>query len=133
MIKMRKTYTEWMRRKRNINNHGVRIKQYREGNIYWAYIGENVGMEQDGNKKFFTRPVLVLKGLAFSLFICVPISSKNKNGPFYMPIQTENIHGVLLLNQIRVMDTLRLGDLLDVLPRRKLRKIKRKTARLIRK
>lgn len=130
---MRKTYTEWMKRKRNINNRGIRIKEYREGNIYWAYIGENIGMEQDGNKKFFTRPVLVLKGLAFSIFICVPISSKQKIGPYYEPVQTEKVHGVLLLNQIRVMDTLRLGDLLDVLPRRKLRKIKRKMSKLIKK
>lgn len=130
---MKKTYEEWMRRKRSINNRGIRIRDYREGNIYWAYLGENVGMEQDGGKKFFTRPVLVLKKLSFSIFICIPISSKDKIGKYYAPIQTDNVHGVLLFNQIRVIDTLRLGDLLDVISRRSLKKIKRKVSKLIRK
>lgn len=130
---MKKNYLKWTRRKRFLNNHGVRIKDFREGNLYWAFIGENIGMEQDGSGNAFSRPALVLNKMGRTLVLCVPISSKKKNGKYYMDIDVDPIHGTLLFNQVKVIDVLRLGDLIGVVPHRILRKSRHKLTKLIRK
>ena len=55
-----KDYQEWMPIKATINNE-LRRPTYRDGDIFWVCIGENVGFEQDGKGSLFARPVLVLK------------------------------------------------------------------------
>ena len=93
----------------SINNTGERPNTYHEGGIYWTYLGDNIGMEQDGGREAFARPTLIVRGFSKELVFCVPISSKQKTGEYYFPIQTGKISGVLLLSQLRAIDTLRIG------------------------
>ena len=58
MKKIRKSYLKWMGVKRRIHNSGI-IRTIEEGEIWWAAVGENVGVEIDGKNEKYSRPVLV--------------------------------------------------------------------------
>lgn len=60
---------------------------FREGQIWWCSVGQNVGSETYGKGKIFARPVLVFKRLSAQLFIGIPLTTKQKKE-----------HGLLLLN-----------------------------------
>lgn len=116
--------------KANLNN-GVRMPSYREGNIYWASIGENIGFEQDGKGRAYTRPVLVLRGFSAGLILCIPLSSKIKDGRYFLKIRIEDKTETLLLSQIRSIDTLRLGDKIGKIDRQTLKIVKSEVAKMI--
>lgn len=48
---------------------------FKEGEIWWAYLGLNIGFEIDGKGKDFSRPVLVLKKYNGYSFLALPLST----------------------------------------------------------
>lgn len=97
-------FDEWNLLKKKINSGLNRPSIYHEGEIWWANIGFNIGVENNGKGNFFKRPVLVIKRInKYSCFV-VPISSKIKNGDFYFQFYFRNRKHTLLLNQIKVLD-----------------------------
>ncbi|MBR2588903.1 type II toxin-antitoxin system PemK/MazF family toxin [Candidatus Saccharibacteria bacterium] len=122
---MKKNYEKWIFQKRYINNERRRPKKYIEGGIYWAYLGENIGFEQDGQGKAYSRPILIVRGFSSGLIWCLPISHTCKNNKYYYPIKQDGVIGSILLSQIRSIDTLRLNNLLTVVSEKTLADIKR--------
>ncbi len=60
------------------------IPFYHEREIYWVYLGQNIGTEIYGKGKDHMRPVLVLKKFRNS-FLGVPLTSSEKpiDNPFF--------------------------------------------------
>lgn len=59
---------------------------YREGEVWYASVGINLGTEICGKNENFSRPVLILKKFGKN-FICLPLTSvKPKNVNFYEDI-----------------------------------------------
>ena len=46
----------------------------------------NIGTEMDGKNDYFERPVLIIKKVNQYQFLGVPLTSKNKNGYFYVKL-----------------------------------------------
>lgn len=89
----------WFLIKQNLNNRKpIFIK---EGEIYWCYIGINVGNEQNGGKNF-QRPVLIIKKFTKNFILVIPIT-KNlyHKGNWYIDIFIKKIKHKLILNQVR--------------------------------
>ena len=128
---MEKDYKRWMTQKARINNERQRPDKYIEGGIYWAYLGENVGREQDGRGSVYARPVLVLRGFGSDLAMCVPISHTMKKSQFYFPINIRKVRGSILLSQMRPLDTLRFNDLIATVPNKMLLDIKHAIAKML--
>ena len=103
-----KTYEEWTPIKREINNKASRPR-YNEGDVFWISVGENVGFEQDGKGRLFTRPVLVVKGFSAELFWGVPLTSKDKSGKHYYKFKLGGKDSVAILSQLRAFDTARIS------------------------
>jgi mRNA-degrading endonuclease toxin of MazEF toxin-antitoxin module len=55
----------------------------KEGEVWIILLGINVGFEQGGDCKNFTRPVLVIKRFNNQMVWCVPLSTKQKRFDFY--------------------------------------------------
>ncbi|MDR0887489.1 MAG: type II toxin-antitoxin system PemK/MazF family toxin [Candidatus Nomurabacteria bacterium] len=106
----KKDYIKWMKLKKLINNSARKTVFYKERDIWWVSVGENIGSEQDGKGELFFRPVLVIKGFNKELFWGVPLSTTKNRGRFYHPFQAENVTkvSVALLSQMRPFDTGRL-------------------------
>jgi hypothetical protein len=50
-----------------------------EGQVFWCFLGENVGSEQNGKGQYFHRPVLIFKKFNNDIFWGIPMSTKNKD------------------------------------------------------
>lgn len=94
-----------------------RIVYFREGEIWWASLGANIGHEQDGKNENFERPILVLKKFNQYILWAIPLTSQCKQGhPYYFPYQLgDKIYGAVL-SQLRLISSKRLLRKVSVLP-----------------
>ena len=104
-----KRFTDWAKLKLNIhlsvNNSQVYFK---ERQIWWVGLGQNIGSEQNGKHKNFERPVLVLKKFNAEMFLAVPLSSQVKLGDYKLTFERDGISFTANLSQIRVLSSKRL-------------------------
>ncbi len=108
---MLKDYSKWTPIKSKIHNKDLIPVGFKEREIWVCNLGENVGFEEDGKGKDFTRPVLILKIHSRKLCYIVPLSTTSNRGKYYY-----NFNGktgkvsVALLGQSRVIGTARLRN-----------------------
>jgi mRNA-degrading endonuclease toxin of MazEF toxin-antitoxin module len=103
-----KQFNEWMKLKHKLNNSISVLDGYKEREIWWTAVGQNIGTEEDGKNSNFGRPVLIVKGFSQYLFWGVPLSTTKKRGKYYHPFVLHNTTSVALLSQLRAFDTRRL-------------------------
>lgn len=74
-----------------------------EGDIVWLEFDPRSGHEQKGR-----RPALVLSPASYNekagLMLCCPITSQAKGYPFEVEVQTAQVSGVVLSDQVRSLD-----------------------------
>jgi mRNA interferase MazF len=56
--------------------------KFEEGQIWWCYLGENIGHEENGKGDKFLRPVVILKKFNHRIFYAIPTSTQNKNNKY---------------------------------------------------
>ncbi|KKP55890.1 MAG: hypothetical protein UR50_C0014G0005 [Parcubacteria group bacterium GW2011_GWC1_34_10] len=77
--------------------------------IWWASLGQNIGVEINGKNENFERPVLILKVFNNNFILVVPISSTKKEGRYYYIFKnTENKNNILILSQLKSISSKRL-------------------------
>ncbi|MBP7992105.1 MAG: type II toxin-antitoxin system PemK/MazF family toxin [Candidatus Magasanikbacteria bacterium] len=106
-----KDFLSWHLEKSKIENSTFR-PLFKERQIWWCSIGLNVGVEEDGKGLDFLRPVLIIKKFNQLMFWGIPISSKNKIGPYYYHFQFGQ--DTALLSQLRVYDSRRLYKMMRI-------------------
>jgi mRNA-degrading endonuclease toxin of MazEF toxin-antitoxin module len=102
-----KKFEVWFPLKVKINQI-QKLPVFREGEIWWCYVGENIGHEENGKGKLFLRPVLVIKKFNSRLFYGIPTSSIVKDNKYYFNINIKEKDISILLSQMRAMDANRL-------------------------
>jgi len=103
-----KQYNKWNEVKKNIEKKQETI-YFKEREIYWANIGENIGFEQGGKGDDFTRPLLVFKKFSKNMFFGIPLSTQRKDGSFFFEFTfKENKISTALLVQTKMYDVKRL-------------------------
>ena len=103
-----KDYAQWTPLKIALNN-STRRPTYKEGDVFWLGIGENVGFEQDGKGRLLARPVLVVKGFSRQLFWGIPLTSQNKQGRYYVGLNLiQGSTSTAILSQLRAYDAKRI-------------------------
>ncbi|MCI4405952.1 MAG: type II toxin-antitoxin system PemK/MazF family toxin [Sulfuricurvum sp.] len=104
-----KKFDEWNEVKKQVDTRS-NIIQFKEREVYWASVGENVGFEQNGKGVDFARPVLVIKKLNKNLFFGVPLSTQSRMGSFFFEFELlPNQKSTALLVQAKVYDAKRLA------------------------
>ena len=81
-----KIYDEWNEIKKKLQAKD-RLEYFKERQIWWSSIGQNLGSETYGKGKTFTRPVLVFKKLSGNAFLGLPMTTKAKFGSWYVTIR----------------------------------------------
>lgn len=103
-----KKYDKWSRVKRRIDSK-EKLITYKERDIFWANIGENVGFEQNGKGSDFMRPVVVFRKFTNKIFLGVPLSTQLRDGSFFYQFQfLEDKKSTALLVQAKMFDVKRL-------------------------
>lgn len=109
------TFSEWHDEKSNIHIKKRRVYFY-EREVWWCSIGLNVGDEQNGKGRNFSRPMVILKKFNNNIFWGVPLTSKIKTGKFYTPVDLgDGVQRTALLSQLKLIDGKRLLDRMTIL------------------
>ncbi len=97
-----KNFEQWNLIKQQINyeNRSVRI---RAGDVCWIFVGVNVGSEIDGKGESFLRPALILNVMGDDLVLIIPLTSKQKQLPRYIPLEIQDRTSFLCLHQLKVV------------------------------
>ncbi len=105
-----KHFLEWIGIKQSLHERDVRSPYFKEGEMWWAHVGENIGSEVDGKGNAFTRPVVVFRKLGAFTLLAIPTSTKEKEGTWYITFRHKGINEIALLSQIRVISFKRLKE-----------------------
>jgi mRNA interferase MazF len=97
-----KKFDEWNVLKQDINDKKAQIT-IRVGDVRWIMFGTNVGSEIDGKGQLFLRPGLVMNVIGHDLALVVPMTSKEKQPPRYIPFEANGRSGSLCLHQMKVI------------------------------
>ncbi len=120
----------WNIEKKIINNR-VRTKHFKERDIVFISLGENIGFEQNGKGKKFLRPVLVYKKFSSSVFLGIPLTSQEKKGKFYKQFSFKEKDSFAILSQIRLFDSKRIEYSLGTISKGNYMKIQKKLIELL--
>ncbi len=129
---MKKDYKIWMPVKADIHNTDLRPLGCRAREVWICNVGENIGFEEDGKGKEFTRPVLVLKVFNRKFCYVVPLSTTKRRGKYYYPFDGKTgKKSVALLSQTKPIDTARLSRKVGVITKEDFEIIKTKIKEIL--
>ena len=109
-----KRFLEWIGIKEKIHNEN-NFPSFEERQIWWAYLGENVGHEEDGKGENFMRPFIVIRKFNKELLFGIPCSSITKDNQYYFEVVvwSGNFKTAALLSQGRTISSRRLVKIID--------------------
>jgi mRNA interferase MazF len=128
MATLEKEFDAWNEIKKLIDRSGDQPERFpKEGEVWMAAIGKNIGFEQNGGKPTFSRPILIIKKFNNHMFWAVPLSTKQKNIDFYRNFTDPNSrHVSVILAQLKLVSIKRLRRKLYDMPRDCLHEIRGK-------
>mgnify|MGYP001565271399 FL=1 len=106
---MKKDFLKWHIKKSQVD--GIERRPFfHEREIWFCYLGANVGFEQDGAGDDFQRPIVVIRKFNNEVCWIVPLSKTNKRSKYYFVFKfNDTITSVAILSQIRLLDARRLS------------------------
>jgi mRNA interferase MazF len=106
---MQKDFDKWNNIKKQTNANDDYLPLYHERQIRWCRLGANVGFEQDGTGKGFSRPVLILKGFSRHVCLVLPLTTSTKKNKYHAPVGIiDGLRAAAIISQLRLIDTKRL-------------------------
>jgi mRNA interferase MazF len=128
---MDKKYNDWNAVK--INTNAIDKKVYfKERDIFWIKLGENIGFEQNGKGDKFQRPVIIVKKYTNDMFLGVPLSTTLKEGSFYFQFNFEEDKiSTALLVQNKLFSSKRLMKKIGKINENDFKNLKQKLIKLI--
>ena len=102
-----KKFDEWNVDKKLLEKI-LRKQQFSNGEVWWVKFGVNVGSEQDGIGQSFERPIVIIKKFSSTTFLCVPLTTKEKDIKYRTKLSANNKISYAIIDQVRVLDSKRL-------------------------
>jgi mRNA-degrading endonuclease toxin of MazEF toxin-antitoxin module len=113
---MFKNFLNWISLKEKLHKSNHKPPYFKEREIWWCSIGENIGNEINGKDVLFTRPVLIIRKLDKYSFLGLPLTSNLKKvGTWYTSITHGDNTSNVVLSQIRNFDYRRLDKIMATL------------------
>jgi len=104
-----KNFNQWNNKKRILEQLKVN-KFFRERDIWFVYMGENIGNEQCGGKHFL-RPVIVMRVFANKTFFGIPLATKKrKDSVYFYSFVFHDKKQWALLSQLKLFDSKRVKN-----------------------
>ena len=79
-----------------------------EREVWWCSLGANIGTEEDGKNHFFERPVLIARKFNKEMLWALPLTSREKEGIYYLKFSLNNFNSTVILSQLRILSAKRL-------------------------
>jgi mRNA interferase MazF len=119
-----KDFLGWFKLKKKLDKSNYKTPLFKEGEVWWCVLGENIGIEMNGKSKKFSRPVHIFKKLSNDGFLGIPLSTKTKVGTWYVPIVHKSINSIAMISQVKVISSKRLLEKYGELDDKDIEKIK---------
>lgn len=103
-----KKFLEWIKLKEKVDTSENKLPLFKEGEVWWCIVGENIGIEVGGKGEFFTRPVLIFRKLSKDGFLGIPMSTQDKQGTWYVKVKQKGKDSIAILSQTKVFSSKRL-------------------------
>ena len=97
-------YNNWNIKKQEIQFSDIEETYFKEGDVWWCSLGQNIGSESYGKGKDYRRPILVIRKLSEDLCIALPLTSKKKVGTWFVDILLNDESRCVMLYQIRTLN-----------------------------
>jgi len=110
---MTKDFDKWNKEKKELHEKNVEL-YYHVREIWWCYLGLNIGTEQDGNNEKFLRPVIIVR--AFGPYTClvIPLTTSTQKHSLRVSVgKVKDKEATAVLSQMKVIDTKRLLEKID--------------------
>jgi len=104
---MPKNFDQWNERKKNLEIKGSDSLLFHEREIWWCSLGLNLGDEEDGKNEFFERPVLIVKKFNNRICWVLPMSTSQKENPYYHNLTYDGQVSAVILSQLRIVSVKR--------------------------
>lgn len=117
-------FLEWFGLKEKLHIAEDATFGFNESEIWWAALGENIGIEVNGKSESFSRPIYIYRKLSKFGFLAIPLSTKNKTGTWYIDITFQGKNITANFSQIKVMSTKRLYNKIGELDDKDVKRIK---------
>ncbi len=108
---MYKDFNRWNEIKKEMDAKDLKVLYFREREVWWCSLGINIGDEENGKGAMSQRPVLILRKFNMRIMLVIPVTTRIKpDNRFYMPIACpDGRTRSVIISQIRIIDTRRLG------------------------
>jgi len=102
-------YDRWNEIKKEISSKKQNLI-FKNRDIFWLQVGNNVGFETDGKGKDFLRPVLVLRKFSKDSFLGIPLTTSQKDDIFHYKfiLNSNKKVNYATLSQVKLFDAKRL-------------------------
>jgi len=120
---MIKRFLEWIHLKQVLHEREHQSPRVKERDVWGVSLGENVGSEMNGKSKKFSRPAVIYKKLSRHFYLVVPLTTKRKEGSWYVHFVLHAKDEYACLHQIRTVDYRRLYDQIGVVSKADFMKI----------
>jgi len=104
---MQKDFDRWNEQKTKLNITTT-TRFFKEREIWFCYLGLNIGHEQDGEVGTYLRPVIVLKKFPNKTFFAIPLTHTQRFGKEYFTVIDNHGVSFAILSQGRALDIRRL-------------------------
>lgn len=113
---MKKDFWNWHKKKEQINEI-EKLPFFHEREVWFCYMGVNVGFEQDGSGEEFLRPVIVFKKFNNQIFWGIPLTKakigkkiNKRSKKYYFNFNfAEGVTSTAILSQLKLIDAHRLS------------------------
>ena len=104
-------YDAWNNIKKKSNTEENRVG-FKEREIFWVRVGQNIGAEEFGKGKEFQRPVLIVRKLTSRIFFGIPLTSTLKDDDYFHTFSYKSKKGMkknsAMILQLKTFDKNRL-------------------------
>lgn len=127
-------FDEWNEVKKETHKEEVLVG-FKNRDIFYIKMGQNIGFEQNGKGDNFVRPVVVFKKFNKNMFFGIPLSTQIKEGRFYCYFEFKKgattSKNIALLSQMKLYSTNRLLNKIGVINKKDFDNMKEKFKMLI--
>jgi mRNA interferase MazF len=103
-----KDFSEWFKKKPQIHATGHRPFVH-EQEVWWCYLGTNIGSEEDGKGYNISRPALIYRKFNHRTCWVIPLTTTQKENALHIPIDIgDKTKRFALIHHMRSVDTKRL-------------------------
>ena len=115
---MEEIFDKWNEVKKIVQND-EKIRLFKQRDIFFISMGQNVGFEQNGKGEKFVRPIVILKKITNQMFIGIPLSSQLKKGDWFFEFgfncKDSLSHNIAIIPQIKMCSSRRLLNKIGVM------------------